>query len=299
MGQQKTRKQHYVWRKYLAPWTTDGRVWCRRKDAVFRTDLMNIAQERDFYSPSPLTALDERFLRMEAAGTKIRANIEIVEEEIALRRDMFAALEDAKRGGDSKRIAEVEALVHNSEENYQAKIEHSGAELLDALVRGDIAWATDDAEWREFCLFFATQYLRTKRVQEHIRANLESQAERLGYSVERVWPISRMIDTVRLAQGIHRNTSLVLIESTDGLEFITGDQPTFNAKAPAASPGAVPGEHEFVYPVSPKRAALLIDGQPRSEPCMRKAAHDEVQRYNQVIRNVSLEQVFARRREDL
>lgn len=299
MDQKKTRRQHYVWRKYLTPWTTDGRVWCRRLGAVFQTDPMNIAQERDFYSPFPLTEADENFLRMDAAGTRSRVIIERVEEEINLRREIFAALEDAKRSGDSERAAEVEALVHNSEESYQGMIEQVGAKVLDALVRGDIAWATNDVKWREFCLFFATQYLRTKRIQEHLRANLDSQSQRFGYSVERVWSISRLMDGVRLADGVHRSASLVLIESPDATEFITGDQPTFNAKAPTVSPGGIPEEHEFFYPVSPKRAVLLIDGQPRSQPCARHATPHEVERYNQVIRNVSLEQVFARRREDL
>jgi len=260
---------------------------------------MNIAQERDFYSPSPLTETDEHFLRMDAARTRRGDIIELVEEEISLRREMFATLEDAKRRGDSERATVVEALVHNSEERYQGMIEQAGAEVLDALVRGDIAWASADATWRDFCLFFTTQYLRTKRIQESLRANLESQAQRLGYSVDRVWSISRLVDGARFADGVHRNTSLVLIESPDAIEFITGDQPTFNAKAPTVSPSGISEEHEFFYPVSPKRAVLLIDGQPRSQPCMRKATASEVEKYNQVIRNVSLEQVFARRREDL
>lgn len=47
----KTRRQHYVWRKYLEPWTTKGKIWCRRESKIFSADLMNVAQERDFYTP--------------------------------------------------------------------------------------------------------------------------------------------------------------------------------------------------------------------------------------------------------
>jgi hypothetical protein len=298
MSEKKVRKQHYVWRKYLAPWTTNGKIWCRRGTSTFNTDLMNIGQERDFYSPQPLTNADKRFLEMDAASTGRPDLIEFIKDEIMLREDMFAAIEHARRWQDPSKISELEAFIHNSEEAYQGIIEKQGIPFIDALVAGDVTWANDDRKWRDFILFYATQYLRTKRIQEKLKALLETQAQRLGYSVERVWPISRNMDTVKLADGIYRSASLVLLESDGILEFITGDQPTFNANAAEhLSLDNIPKSHEFYYPISPNRAVLIVDGAPRSAPTIRVATEEEVRKYNDVIRRVALEQVYARTRD--
>ncbi|SEU20064.1 DUF4238 domain-containing protein [Stigmatella erecta] len=298
MGETKVRKQHYVWRKYLEAWATDGSVWCRRGSATFNTGLMNIGQERDFYSPQPLTNADKQFLRMDAASTKRPDLVEFIEQEIALRDEMFALNEQAKQWRDISRLEELEAFIHNSEEKYQGRIEHQGMPFVNALVAGDITWAGNDKEWRKFILFYATQYLRTKRIQEKLKNFLEPQAQRIGYSVDRTWPISRLLETERLASGIYHHCSLVLLETSGTLEFITGDQPTFNAEAVETySLDNIPNSHELYYPVSPNRAVLLVEEERRSAPLIRVATEAEVLRYNEVIRRVALEQVYARTRE--
>ena len=55
--------------------------------------------------------------------------------------------------------------------------------------------------------------------------------------------------------------------------------------------------HEFYYPISPNRAVLLVDGAPRSAPLTRVANEEEVRKYNDVIRRIALEQVYARTRD--
>lgn len=260
---------------------------------------MNVAQERDFYSPEPLNSADKSFLQMDAASTKRPDLIEFVNEEIALRDEMFAALEEAKVMGDASALSKLETSIHNAEESYQGMIENRGAASMGALLEGNVGWAADDREWQNFILYFATQYLRTKRIQEKLRQLLEPQALRMGYSVERVWPILRNLETVRLADGIYRSTSLVLLENPSRLEYITCDQPAFNAMAPDAVPEAQPGQHEFYYPISPRRAVLLVEGTSRRAPTTRVATEEEITKYNQVIKNVALEQIYGRIRDVL
>jgi len=33
------KRQHYVWKNYLKPWTLDNKIWCKRKDKIFNTSL--------------------------------------------------------------------------------------------------------------------------------------------------------------------------------------------------------------------------------------------------------------------
>ena len=45
-----TKKQHYVWRFYLKPWTDSKEtIACCRNDKVFRSVLMGVGQENYFY----------------------------------------------------------------------------------------------------------------------------------------------------------------------------------------------------------------------------------------------------------
>ena len=292
----KIRRQHYVWRKYLQPWTTKGKIWCRRNSAIYSTALMNVAQERDFYVPEPLNDVEKKLLRMDAASTKRPDIIQFVEDEITLREVMFAALDAARASDDAKDVERLETFIHNSEEEYQGLIEADGLANLAELVAGRINWAADEGRWRKFILFYATQYLRTKRIQERIKRSLSANATRMGYSVERVFSVQRNFEVVRLCDGIYRTASLTLLRADGGTEFITCDQPAFNVHA-ALSPIEAPKlPHEFYYPVSPNYAVVMMEGQ-KHVPVARVATSQEVERYNEAMRAASLEQVFARRRE--
>ena len=61
---QVTKKQHYIWRNYLRPWTdnnsTTGRITCLRKNKIFPTSLMNIAHENYFYNIHALSDLERQ-----------------------------------------------------------------------------------------------------------------------------------------------------------------------------------------------------------------------------------------------
>ena len=54
-----TIKQHYVWRYYLSPWTsnekTDGHICCLMNNKIFSTALMGISNQRYFYKVPDFT----------------------------------------------------------------------------------------------------------------------------------------------------------------------------------------------------------------------------------------------------
>ena len=56
---QTAKKQHYIWRSYLAPWTRDnsnkGQIFCRREGRIFPVSLMNVAHENYFYEVKELS----------------------------------------------------------------------------------------------------------------------------------------------------------------------------------------------------------------------------------------------------
>ena len=52
------KKQHYVWKFYLKPWTVDGKIWCKRKTSIFNPSLENIGQEKFFYESHKLNDVE-------------------------------------------------------------------------------------------------------------------------------------------------------------------------------------------------------------------------------------------------
>ncbi len=58
----KKRHHHYVWKKYLEPWTTNRQIWCLTNGGIFRTNPKNIGQARDFYKLKELSDEDIAFI---------------------------------------------------------------------------------------------------------------------------------------------------------------------------------------------------------------------------------------------
>ena len=54
-----TIKQHYVWRYYLTPWTsnskTDGQIYCLMDNKIFLSALMGVGNQRYFYKVPDFT----------------------------------------------------------------------------------------------------------------------------------------------------------------------------------------------------------------------------------------------------
>ena len=81
-----TRRQHYVWRKYLEPWTTNRgkarQLWYLRREAdrPIVTDIKNVAVERDFYRLLDLQDGDSDFVRSLAFSPNTNAKLRELNE---------------------------------------------------------------------------------------------------------------------------------------------------------------------------------------------------------------------------
>jgi hypothetical protein len=59
------KKQHYVWRNYLRAWAEDEKIWTflNKQNKVYKTNLMNVVQERYFYELIDLTDFEIKILK--------------------------------------------------------------------------------------------------------------------------------------------------------------------------------------------------------------------------------------------
>lgn len=72
---QTAKRQHYIWRYYLASWTTNnsktGRIMCLRDNKIFPFSLIKIAHENYFYGVKELSKFEmEVIYQMTIRNTK-------------------------------------------------------------------------------------------------------------------------------------------------------------------------------------------------------------------------------------
>ena len=166
----KKRRQHYVWKKYLDPWTEKGKVWChRRGERPFHTSPLNVAVERDFYKLHSLTQGDMKFIyRLAIEPIKNDILRQLNSEWITLFETLFK-VSDLIRDQEpvhQEVIDEVEEILHNIDENYHDQLENAATTFLDRLIAGDSSFYSNDDSASTFTYFLSSQYFRTKNIQD-------------------------------------------------------------------------------------------------------------------------------------
>jgi hypothetical protein len=114
------KRQHYVWKKYLKPWTINGKLWCKRNGIIFNPSLENIAQEKYFYATTPLNEVELKL----ATGFIKRTP----PENHSLLIKMLAQYTYIGNGPS-------DYLRKNGIENYHERIEHSIDNALELLYK--------------------------------------------------------------------------------------------------------------------------------------------------------------------
>ena len=304
-----TRRQHYVWQKYLEPWTTarkkSRQLWCLRRDApepIF-VDTKNVAVEKDFYRMLDLHEGDCDFVRWIGINRRTNEYLRDLNERWIAQFELFFAIHKSARAhpkASARLLKELDQQMIEYQEQAYTRTEGHAVSHLASLQSGDISFFEDDNEAVSFSYFLAHQYFRTKAIRDRIRDTYPSQAEKELF--ERTWPIFRYIFSTNVGYSIFANRKAMPLQvmcAAPGTEFITADQPAINTYGAFVAPTVPLDELELYYPVSPSRA-LIISGHSTY-----KSVHDQeidpfrVNYLNQAIELVAHEQLFAKSEEAL
>lgn len=299
-----TRRQHYVWRKYLEPWATPKgkarQIWHLRREnkQPVHTEIKNVAAQRDFYRLRDLEPGDVEFVRTVGIRPNTHPPAKIANERWISRFDKFLRLHHAARDlvkADPQKSAELDKELIEFQERDNARIENRAVPHLAALQVGDVSFFDNEADAMKFSYFLAHQYFRTKAMRDRIRNTFNSKPDKDRF--DRTWPLFRYIFATNVGCEIFRHRKSVRLQvltAAPGMEFITSDQPVINTYGAFVPERTAIEEVELFYPVSPTRAAVL-SGHLVYQDMHGKALEPFRMHYlNQTIERIAYEQLFAR-----
>jgi hypothetical protein len=192
-------------------------------------------------------------------------------------------------------LAWLDEHIINAQENLHCDVEEALVPALDAMLDDNIEFYRDKDSAQEFIHAICFQYMRTKKIREGIEAIGPTP---VGSDIKRCSALFMLISAMVSADSLYRRRDqfkIVLLGNDTAIPFITGDQPIINVHA-TGSAEAPPKRLELYYPLSPKRAMMLLELATQQSTALNI---NDVQRFNELILWNSHELAFSNSREYL
>ena len=254
-----TKKQHYVWRFYLKPWTDSKKtIACCRNDKVFRSDLMGVGQENYFYKFVEISDTEAWWIEKIALnGNEPDLLKKMCINWIRTYREPFRAINLLKEMGVNNE-EEFDKLIKQGEEKAYCATEEVGKPYLEKIYKQDLSFYNNFDDKSVFNIYLCEQYFRTKKRHESL-----INSSKHGIDTHKLWSVFRHIFATKLAFNLtynpNKNFKLFLLNNKTKNNFITGDQPIINRYATKELQGKPIDKFEFYYPITPKLALLLTE----------------------------------------
>jgi hypothetical protein len=294
-----TRRQHHVWRSYLAAWSTDQIIFCLMDGRIFPSNVSGLGVETDFHKLLALTSADIqgiRWLLRKAHPTSKR-----VQDNFLTAFGFPGWLlsnPPPHLAGDAEYETLLRHQVINAEEDWHATLEGKMAPTIAALRRRDASVYADDKQCIPFLHFLCLQSLRTKGVRDKVAAKT---SEVNGFSIARCWNILRHIFAVNVGVSLYldrKKRPLWILENDTDIPFITGDQPVVNL-FPSTRPDKPPELLALYYPLSPSTALIIDEVEHRCGYTSGAISTEQARTLNCRIREASYRQLFGSSEEVL
>jgi hypothetical protein len=290
-------RQHHVFRYYLKPWAEDNQVWVLGRGKIFPSNITNVAVEKEFYKLQEITREDIDLVRAVAIDCSPRH----MQLRLAEFVEMFFIPVEVRRRIDpsddsyAELRAELDETIVNLEEEFHGRIEDTLVPALKDMLDGRVDFYFDDQRAAQFLHAICLQYVRTKKIREGLRSlNLNPVT---GSDIRRAANLLSQIVALKMGWSLYRDRLLfkmVLVDNETEVPFIAGDQPIINLHANFGK--GLTEKLEFYYPLSPKKAMLLLEASTSRTPVV---TANEVRHLNALIAQNSHEQLFSNSREYL
>ena len=299
-----TKKQHYVSKFYLKAWTFDGKksLFCLMNDKIFPSNIENLAQERYFYEIREINFEEINFLKNVIYKNNNSELVKSYLDFINISNNSFKLIKISNlfEETDSEKVENIfKKDLKEHHENYFAELEDKVAPLFEKLIEGDKSFLNDSEQKKFFLLHISAQYFRTKSMKANLK-KLEDIMKNTKYgnvSIENIFTHISVYFSINMASNINEmNSNIVFIKNLTDEDFITSDQPIINIwKAKNLEKEKIE-EVELYIPIAPKLAVLISKTIPYD---LEIFDVEEVKEKKKKIVNLSLEKIFANKKEQL
>lgn len=253
------KRQHYVWRNYLRPWSSEkDRIICylKKEKKLIESNLMNLAQEKYFYQFNTINKTEKLFL--DYSLDKTDGPIKEIIKDLLNGLYLFNELKEIKTEFDtitkSKNQA-FDSLEKNGFEGLHTYFEKEGFELIAIRNLNDLK-QFESYEFKYKALFYlCIQYFRTKKMKDSGIDNFKNKKIKL----RNIYNIMAIILALKVTQNISfdPNICYTLLEIKNGDSFIVGDQPVINLQSDNLDDNGNVTDLTFYYPISPKHSIKI------------------------------------------
>ncbi|MDN3707166.1 DUF4238 domain-containing protein [Myroides ceti] len=256
------KRQHYVWRHYLRPWSENESVWTylKEQDKVLNTGLMNVAQEKYFYELEDFTHEEISFLKK--IVDKSHPSLKALNEDFLL---IFTSTSILKiqlakvSNPNHKKVleAKIREVEVNSMEEIHSYIENLGSKIIQCRSLKDLKDLDTDDNLFSAIMFLCVQYFRTKNMRKSIETSF--MGEKLEKLAKKSWSFMSFTMATNLSRNILFDEKLrfIFIENNTTTPFITCDQPVFNILNDKLNDNGEVVEMELYYPLTSKCSFYL------------------------------------------
>ena len=279
------KRQHYVWRNYLRAWADGESIYTlfKTQKEIRKTALMGVAQEKYFYELPELTVVEEAKLKTFINHFSNPDNQDLSNDFFNLftaHNSIIRNFDPSKSTEEEKKVfeKEVRKIKVNSMEKLHGHIESLGDKLLNIASCDDLDSLTEDEIYYSI-IFLCFQFIRTKPRQKAIEKEING--HQIADFSKKVWNILTFTLAFNMARAIsiHKDRKIVLLKNNTDLNFITGDQPSFNIDT-SLNEESLPKVLELYYPISPKLALIVNINSSLDQFLEKEISIDEVNTYN-------------------
>lgn len=299
MSQDITKKQHYVWRKYLGAWKdnpSDKDLWTGfiNTKAVKKVALLSVAQSSYFYKLEELNDFELHFLNI--FNESLSPCVREISDMLYTGYVMFTQLRKNMATGQIKTDSDYEHQVKKIEmtsiEVLQSQCELMGDSLLKCNSVSDINNLAPKKEY-EFLYYLMVQYLRTKARKDSFASSITDSSDLMGV-VEKCWPYFNFVVAMQMVESfvVKKDYRFVFIKNTSAMPFITGDQPVINSLGHITDEEGYAKELELYYPTTPT-TALMISFNPGAKFSEMSVDEEFVKSHNELIAKEAQLHLFA------